>query len=100
MCKEEQILERLRLEQETTLDNAQRNTAAAEAKRRALMQRLDIETQMVARSHLKAAEVEDKHHAAQLAHDSEARYMERVAAAEKVVAPQTYFGRKKVEWFH
>ena len=94
------MLERLRLEQESVLETAQRNTSAANAKRRALMQRLDIETQMVARSHMKAAEVEDKQHAAQLAHDSEARYMERVTAAEKVVAPQTYFGRKKVEWFH
>jgi len=73
---------------------------AAEARRKALKQQLDIQTQMMARSHLKAAEREEKQHAAELAAQSEARYMQRVVAAEQAAAPVTYFGRKKVEWYH
>jgi hypothetical protein len=53
---------------------------------------------MAARAHLRAAEQEDKAHAAQLAKASEERYMQRVAAAERAVAPKTFFGLKKHEW--
>lgn len=67
--------------------------------RRALVQQLDIQTQMAAHAHLKAAEAEDKLHASELARASETRYMQRVAAAEAAIAPPKYFGRKKVDWF-
>lgn len=49
---------------------------------------------------MRAAEAQDKAHAAALAAASEARYMQRVAAAEAKAAPAAYFGRKKVEWMH
>ncbi|WIA09145.1 hypothetical protein OEZ85_008556 [Tetradesmus obliquus] len=73
---------------------------AAEARKRALKQQLDVQTQMMAHMHLKNAEKEEKLHAAQLAVQSEQRYMQRVTAAEQQVAPQAFYGRKKVEWFH
>lgn len=53
---------------------------------------------MQARSHLKAAEQEEKQHAAGLATQSEARYMQRVLAAEAQGPPVTDFRRKKVVW--
>jgi hypothetical protein len=56
--------------------------------------------QVMARAHLRAAAAEDKVHAAELAHASEERYLQRVAAAEQRIAPPTFFGRKKVEWMH
>lgn len=84
-------------QQQAQVDDAAK---AAEARRKALKQQLDIQTQMQARAHLKAAEKEDKQHAAELAAQSEARYMQRVLAAEQQAAPTTYFGRKKVEWYH
>lgn len=74
--------------------------AQKEARRKALQQSLDIKTQVTARAHMKAAEAEDKMHAAELAKASEERYMQRVAAAEQRIAPPTFFGRKKVEWMH
>jgi hypothetical protein len=85
VAKEESMMERMHLD---------------EARRKALLQQLDLQTQTVARAHLKAAEVDDRVHAAQLAKDSEARYLERVEDAQQKVAPKSYFGRKKVEWFH
>lgn len=54
----------------------------------------------MARAHLKAAEADDKVHAAELAKASEERYLQRVAAAEAKIAPPTFYGRKKVEWMH
>jgi len=75
-------------------------TAATVARRKALQQSLDIKTQVMARAHMKAAEAEDKVHAAQLAQASEERFLQRVAAAEQRIAPPTFFGRKKVEWMH
>lgn len=94
------MMERMHLEEAVSQEAARKEAAAAEAKRKALLQQLDLQTQTVARAHLKAAEVDDKLHAAQLAKDSEARYMERVTDAQQKVAPKSYFGRKKVEWFH
>jgi hypothetical protein len=100
VAKEESMMERMHLEEAVSQEAARKEAAAAEAKRKALLQQLDLQTQTVARAHLKAAEVDDKLHAAQLAKDSEARYMERVTDAQQKVAPKSYFGRKKVEWFH
>lgn len=73
---------------------------AKDERKRALKQQLDIQTQMMAHAHLQMAEKEEKQHAAELAVQSELRYMQRVSAAEQTVAPQAYYGRKKVEWFH
>ena len=75
-------------------------TAAADARRRALQQSLNIKTHVAARAHLRAAEAEDKAAAAELAASSEKRYLQRVAAAEAAIAPPVYYGRKKVEWMH
>jgi hypothetical protein len=55
---------------------------------------------MMARAHMRAAEAEDKVHAAELARASEERYLQRVAAAEQHAAAPAFFGRKKVEWMH
>jgi hypothetical protein len=93
-------MELLQLQQNEQHASADAAAKAAEARRKALKQQLDIQTQMMARSHLKAAEKEEKQHAAELASQSEARYMQRVVAAEQQAAPVTYFGRKKVEWYH
>ncbi|KIY99318.1 flagellar associated protein [Monoraphidium neglectum] len=81
-------------------EEAEAAAAAAEARRKALQQSLDVKTQVMARAHLRAAAAEDKVHAAELAHASEERYLQRVAAAEQRIAPPTFFGRKKVEWMH
>lgn len=90
----------MQLQEQTQQEAADAASRAAEARRKNLQQSLDIKTQMMARAHLKAAEVEEKQHAAELATASEARYQERVAAAGRQAAPQAYFGRKKVEWMH
>lgn len=95
---EQRHLERLQLQQDEQQAAAQAAAKAADARRKALKQQLDIQTQIMARSHLKAAAGEEKQHAAELAVQSEARYMQRVVAAEQQAAPVTYFGRKKVEW--
>lgn len=61
---------------------------------------LPLPWQAAGRATMRAAEAQDKAHAAALAAASEARYMQRVAAAEAKAAPAAYFGRKKVEWMH
>ncbi len=94
-----------RADLEQALEAERREAAAAAAataasRRRALQQSLDIKTQVMARAHIKAAEAEDRVHAARLAEESEGRYLQRVASAERAIAPPTSFGRKKVEWMH
>lgn len=98
--KEQKRLELLQLQRDEQAAVADAAAKAADERRKALKQQLDIQTQMLARSHLKAAEKEEKQHAAELAVQSETRYMQRVAAAEQQTAPPTDFRRKKVEWFH
>eukprot|EP00775_Hariotina_reticulata_P007950 gene7950-8148_t len=98
--KENQRFELLQIQEELQMLEKDKSSQAAEARKRALRQHLDVQTQMLAQAHLKAAEQEDKLHAAELARQSELRYMQRVAAAEQQQAPQMFYGRKKVEWFH
>jgi esterase/lipase len=98
--KEQQKLELLQVRGDLQSLEQEKAAQAAEAHKRALKQQLDVQTQMMAHMHLKNAEKEEKLHAAQLAVQSEQRYMQRVSAAEEQVAPQAFYGRKKVEWFH
>lgn len=98
--KEQKHLELLQLQHKGQQAAADAAAKAANERRKALKQQLDIQTQMLARSHLKAAEKEEKQHAAELAIQSETWYMQRVVAAEQQTAPPTDFRRKKVEWYH
>jgi hypothetical protein len=98
--KEQQKLELLQIQGDLQSLEQEKAVHAAEARKRALKQQLDVQTQMMAHMHLRNAEKEEKLHAAQLAVQSEQRYMQRVSAAEQQVAPQAFYGRKKVEWFH
>jgi hypothetical protein len=98
--KEQQKLELLQVQEDLQSLGQEKAARAAEERKRALKQQLDVQTQMMAHMHLKNAEKEEKLHAAQLAVQSEQRYMQRVSAAEQQVAPQAFYGRKKVEWFH
>jgi hypothetical protein len=73
MEKEHQQLELLQVQEELQVLEKDKANQAAEARKRALRQHLDVQTQMLARAHLKAAEQEDKLHAAELAKQSEMR---------------------------
>ncbi len=79
---------------------------AADAKARQLaqfkknyQQRLDIQTQMVAKAHLKAAEEDEKIRAVELAHQAEQRYMGKVQQTLQATAPPTWHGRRKFDFY-
>lgn len=99
-AKAEQRLELAALQEQEALAAVNAREAVEHARRCALRSHLDIQAQVAARERIRAAEIEEKHRAAEVAAQSEAGYLARVAAAEAAVAPQPRFGRKKVEWYH
>lgn len=98
--KEQQKLELLQLQEAQAASAASAAAIAAETHRQALRKQLDLQTQMAAAAHLRAAEKEEQQAAAQQALAAERQYMQRVAQAEAQVAPRAYFGRKKVDWYY
>lgn len=95
----EKILERLRIEEEEARMAAAEAQHKANQLRRALMQRLDIKTQMVAKAHQKAAQAEEKLKEAEFYKENESMYQTQVTEALKQ-EPAKYYGRKKVDWFY
>lgn len=78
---------------------ADQEAKAAAKRKQALEQRLGVQTQMVARAHIKAAEEDDKLRALELAQMGEKAYMTKVRQAlQETDAPQWY-GRKKFDWY-
>lgn len=97
---EEGHQEREWLEADVKAAQEVKERSAHEARRRALRQQLDVETQVVARAHIRRAEEEEQKYMTQLSAEREAAYMDRVQKAMGTTEAPTYFGRKKVDWFY
>lgn len=96
--------------EETAKDRADAMAAAAQeeldaqARRNALRkknleQRLEIQTQMVAKAHIKAAEEDEKLRAIEHAQEAESAYMGQVKEVLGKTDPPKWYGRKKFEWY-
>ena len=72
----------------------------AEARKRNLLQKLELQTQMVAKAHLRAAEEDEKTHTLQVAAKTETAYMGRVQGSLATTDPPQWFGVKKVNWYY
>lgn len=96
---EEMLNERQRIDQEDAEMAAAEAQHKADQLRKALMQQLDIKTQMVAKAHQRTMAAEEKFREAEVYQDQEAMYQGKVTEALKA-EPAKYYGRKKVDWFY
>ncbi|KAG1664182.1 hypothetical protein FOA52_011358 [Chlamydomonas sp. UWO 241] len=80
----------------------QRDASESErlAKKKALIQRLELQTQMVAKAHMQAAAEVDKLAQLENAKTNEAMYMTQVKSTLDSSVPPAWHGRKKVEWYY
>ena len=72
----------------------------AEAKKRNLLQKLELQTQMVAKAHMRAAEVDDKTRQLEVSAQTEAAYMSKVQESLATTNPPQWYGVKKVNWYY
>mmetsp|Transcript_13990 Transcript_13990/g.30249 ORF Transcript_13990/g.30249 Transcript_13990/m.30249 type:complete len:484 (+) Transcript_13990:247-1698(+) len=91
--------ERLQMEFEAANLSATEAQARAQQRKKALMQRLEIQTQMVAKAHIKAAEEDEKLRAREIAAMAEAQYMTKVKDVVEQTDPPKWHGRRKFDWY-
>lgn len=71
----------------------------SEARKKALLQKLEIQTQMVAKAHMAAAMEVEKLAALEVAQKTEAAYMDQVKDTLGRSQPGTWHGRKKFDFY-
>jgi hypothetical protein len=71
----------------------------ADTKKRSLIQKLEVQTQMVAKAHIRAAEEDEKLRALEVAKATEKAYMAKVQETVANSNPPQWFGHKKVNWY-
>ncbi|GAX79725.1 hypothetical protein CEUSTIGMA_g7166.t1 [Chlamydomonas eustigma] len=71
----------------------------ADTRKRNLIQKLEVQTQMVAKAHIRAAEEDEKLRALEVAKATEKAYMAKVQETVANSYPPQWFGHKKVNWY-
>lgn len=97
---EEQIADRLAMDAEEERQRAEDAVKRAALQKRALEQKLEIQTQMVAKAHNGAAEEDEKLRALEIAATAEKAYMGQVRDALQKTDPPKWFGRKKFDFYN
>ena len=72
----------------------------AEARKRNLLQKLELQTQIVAKAHMRAADEDEKTRSLEQALLTETAYMGRVQGSLATTTPPQWFGVKKVNWYY
>lgn len=89
-----------RLNSEAEAAQAQADARSlTELRKKQLLQRLEVQTQMVARAHIAAAEEDEKLRALEVAQHAESGYMDKVKESLRTTDPPVWHGRKKNEWY-
>ncbi len=70
-----------------------------DTKRRNLVQKLELQTQMVSKAHIRAAEEDEKLRALEVAKATENAYMARVQNTLATSDPPQWYGRRKIDWY-
>lgn len=98
MAQETKAFERLQMQEEAAMAAEADARKRAADKKSALTRRLELQTQMVAKAHIKAAEEDEKLRALELASTSEHTYMGKVHQTLRSTDPPTWHGRRKFDW--
>mmetsp|Transcript_9890 Transcript_9890/g.26860 ORF Transcript_9890/g.26860 Transcript_9890/m.26860 type:complete len:479 (+) Transcript_9890:2866-4302(+) len=96
---EEEMRYKMQIDKDGELLRADQEARAALQRKRALEQQLMVQTQMVARAHIKAAEEDDKLRALENARLGETAYMSKVKDTLKTTDAPQWYGRKKFNWY-
>ncbi|KAL6765783.1 tumor suppressor, Mitostatin-domain-containing protein [Haematococcus lacustris] len=98
--QQEVLADRERVEADLAAMRVDTAAQRAALNKRALEQKLQLQTQMVAKAHIKASEEDEKLRALESAQEAEAMYMGQVQTALQRGDPSKWHGRKKVDWYH
>jgi len=96
---EEILAERAALEADEVAQRQEDAIRRQQKAKQALQQKLEVQTQMVAKAHIRAAEEDEKLRALELAQTAEKAYMGQVRDALQKTDPPKWFGRKKFDWY-
>lgn len=92
--------DRAAMEAELALQQQEEAIRRQQKAKQALEQKLEVQTQMVAKAHIRAAEEDDKLRALEVAQEAERAYMTQVKDVLEKTDPPKWHGRKKFDWYN
>lgn len=90
-------VQQIAAEEKYLRDEAERQRLS---KKKALQQRLELQTQMVAKAHYQSVAEMEKLQALEEAKQNEEMYMTQVKSTIDATVPPAWHGRKKVDWYY
>jgi hypothetical protein len=95
---EEKALERAHMEEEVAKAEAAAAAREAQLRREGVTRRLDLQTAIAAKAHMRAAEHDEKYVDAETTRRQEAEFQSKVQGTLRATDPPTWHGRRKFDW--